>query len=63
MLVKSLTGAIEIKILRATTWWILNVSHLFTHLTIGLTMRLMIIWSAAFTTSAVLAFIVTLKLF
>ena len=63
MLVKSITNAIEIKILRATTWWILNVSNLFKHLTVGLTMRIMIIWSISFTASAIVAFIVTLKLF
>ena len=63
MLTKSLASAIEIKILRATTSWILNVSHLFNNLTIGLTFRLMIIWSIAFITSALVAFLVTLRLF
>ena len=63
MLVKSITDAIEIKILQATTWWILNVSNLFKHLTVRLTMHIMIIWSVAFTASAMVAFIVTLKLF
>ena len=63
MLVKSITNAIEINILRATTWWILNISNLFKNLTVGLTMRIMIIWSISFTASAIVAFIVTLKLF
>ncbi len=63
MFTKSLMRAVEIKILRSTTWWILNASHLFNNLTIGLTFRLMIIWSIAFTTSALMAFIVTLQLF
>lgn len=63
MITKSLTRAVEIKILRATTSWILNVSHLFNNLTIGLTFRLMIIWSIAFTASALIAFLVTLLLF
>ena len=63
MFTKSLTSTIEIKLLRATTWWILNASHLFNNLTIGLTFRLMLIWSIAFTTSALVAFLVTLRLF
>ena len=63
MFTKSLTSTIEIKLLRATTWWILNASDLFNNLTIGLTFRLMLIWSIAFTTSALVAFLVTLRLF
>ena len=63
MLIRSLTNTIEIQILKATTWWILNISSLFKHLTVGLTMRILIIWAISFTSSAVVAFIVTQTLF
>lgn len=63
MLNKSITTAIEIKILRATTGWILSASHLFKNLTIGLTLRLLIVWSVVFTASAIIGFIITLRLF
>ncbi|HCU80917.1 MAG TPA: hypothetical protein DGN60_07110 [Chloroflexi bacterium] len=63
MLNKSITSAIEIRILRATTGWMLKASNLFKNLTIGITFRIMIVWSVVFTASTILAFIVTLRLF